>query len=185
VKLIAFLSLVVGISACHDEPPVRPVSALAAGVRVGKAEPPPGARLVGEVEGSDGQGCGILGDRGSLENATTAIKEAAARRGATYVKLTEETSPYNGRDCVHLEYELRGLAYALGGEAAPVPAPLVAVTAVAPPAATAPPAVSACTPPCSPGYACNAAGVCVAECNPPCAAGQTCRADRVCVSAAP
>ena len=183
MKLIALLLLAAALSACHDEPPVRPVSALAAGVRVEKEEPPAGARLVGEVEGADGEGCGIGGDRGSLQNATTALKEAAARKGATYVKLTEETKPYSGRDCVHLQYKLRGLAYALDGSAAPGAAPVA--TAVASPAATAPPALTACTPPCSPGYACNAAGVCVAECNPPCAAGQQCRADRVCVPATP
>jgi hypothetical protein len=183
VKLIVFLLLVASSSACHDEPPVRPVSAWAAGVRVEKAEPPAGARLVAEVEGVDGTGCGILGDRGSLENATTAIKEAAARKGATYVKLTQETKPYSGRDCVHLTYELRGLAYALGAEPAPLVAPVVAT--VAPPVAGDPPAASACTPPCSPGYACNSAGVCVAECNPACARGEVCRADRVCVSRAP
>lgn len=36
-----------------------------------------------------------------------------------------------------------------------------------------------CSPPCSPGFACNA-GQCVAQCNPPCPEGMWCGADRSC-----
>jgi len=161
-------AVVLGLAACHDEPPLRPVSAWAAHVRVAEGDPPPGARLIGEVEASDGKGCGIEGDRGSLRNATAALQEAAARKGASFVKLTAITKPHSGHDCVHLEFKLRGLAYVLANAPAP---PVVA-------------APSACVPPCSPGYSCNAAGVCVAECNPACGPTQICRADRVCVPAA-
>jgi len=168
VKIIGFGLLALHVAACHDEPPARPVSAWAAGVRVEHGEPPTGARLLGEVEASDGEGCGIGGDRGSLRNATSRLQEVAARKGATFVKLTQVTKPYSGRDCVHLEYKLRGLAYASAGDP-----PLGALAAP-----------SACAPPCSPGYACSAAGVCLAQCNPACAPQEICRADRVCVPAA-
>jgi len=163
------IAVALGLAACHDEPPLRPVSAWAAHVRVAEGDPPVGARLIGEVEATDGQGCGIGGDRGSLRNATSALQEAAARKGASFVKLTAITKPYSGRDCVHQEFKLRGLAYALAN----TPAPLATATATASP----------CAPPCSPGYACNAAGVCIAQCNPACGPGQICRADRVCVPA--
>jgi hypothetical protein len=168
VKLIGCATLAVALAACRDEPPARPVSAWAAGVRVENGEPPAGARLLGEVAGSDGSGCSIGGDRGSLRNATTALQEAAARRGATFVKLTQVVKPYSGRDCVHQEYTLRGLAYAVEGAR-----PLLPVTTQ-----------SACAPPCAPGYACSLAGVCEAQCSPACRPQEICRADRVCVPAA-
>jgi hypothetical protein len=163
VKVIGFALLVVGLVACHDEPPLRPVSAWAQRVRVENGDPPAGARLLGEIKATDGQGCGIGGDRGSLGNATGALKEAAARRGANFIKLTQVTKPYAGHDCYHQEFTLYGLAYAVGD----VP-PLEAAS-------------TACAPPCSPGYACSSSGVCLAQCNPACAPQEICRADRVCV----
>jgi hypothetical protein len=59
--------------------------------------------------------------------------------------------------------------------AAPSPPPASPVV-IDPPAA---PAAAACDPPCSPGYACQAA-VCVALCNPRCAADEVCGGDRIC-----
>jgi hypothetical protein len=41
-----------------------------------------------------------------------------------------------------------------------------------------------CSPPCSPGYACQN-NQCIALCNPPCAAGSRCNQQRVCESMAP
>ncbi len=155
---------------CNAEPPLRPVSPQAQRVRVESFEPPVGARLAGPIRASDGEGCGIGGTRGSLANATAALKEEALRRGLGFVKLTHVTKPYSGRDCYHVDYVLEGLAYSL--DAAPQPA-----------APAAPSTSVECTPPCSPGYACSA-GVCTAQCNPACSAEQSCRADRVCVPAA-
>jgi len=103
-----------------------------------------------------------------LANATAALKEAAARRGLGFVKLTRVTKPYSGRDCYHLEYLLEGAGYYLNG--APAAAAPVASASTVP----------ECSPPCSPGYACRAS-VCTPLCNPACAPEQICRADRVCV----
>jgi hypothetical protein len=41
-----------------------------------------------------------------------------------------------------------------------------------------------CSPPCSPGYACQSTQ-CVALCNPPCTSGARCNQQRVCESMAP
>ncbi|HEX3851340.1 MAG TPA: hypothetical protein VHW01_10270 [Polyangiaceae bacterium] len=161
--------LLIAAAGCDAEPALRPVSPGAQLVRVENFDPPAGARLAGPIQVSDGEGCGIGGTRGSLANATAALKEAAARRGVTFVKLTHVTKPYSGRDCYHLEYSLEGLAYYLDG--AP---PLVAPQHLS--------ASAECSPPCSPGYACSA-GVCAAECSPACSPTQICRADRVCVPA--
>jgi len=167
-KLAAGL-LLVGVAGCQAEPPLRPVSPQAERVRVESFEPPAGARLAGPIQASDGEGCGIGGTPGSLANATAALKEAAARRGLGFVKLTHVTKPYSGRDCYHVDYVLEGLAYYL--DSAPPPAaPAALSTSVE------------CSPPCSPGYMCSS-GVCVAQCNPACSAEQLCRTDRVCVPA--
>jgi hypothetical protein len=201
------LRLVTGLlwvwaAGCNPEPALRPVSPQAESVRVESFDPPVGARLAGPIQASDGEGCGVSGTRGSLANATTALKEAAARRGVGFVKLTRVTKPYSGHDCVHLAYELEGLAYYLAPATPPV------VSAVTPLAAGVPSAVGAssavgvpsavgapsaepvgatlaaeCAPPCSPGYTCNA-GLCQALCNPACGPQQICRTDRVCVPAA-
>jgi hypothetical protein len=44
--------------------------------------------------------------------------------------------------------------------------------------------VDGCTPPCSPGYACQNSQ-CIALCNPPCPSGSRCNQQRVCESMAP
>jgi hypothetical protein len=161
--------LLIGAAGCADEPALRPVSPRAQLVRVENFDPPAGARLAGPIRASDGEGCGIGGTRGSLANATAALKEAAARRGLGFVKLTQVTKPYSGRDCYHVDYRLVGLGYYVDS----APAPAVS-------AAPSPP--SECSPSCSPGYACSA-GVCAAQCEPACSAEQVCRTDRVCVAA--
>jgi hypothetical protein len=177
--------------ACVIETPLRPVSARAQAVHVEEGDPPAGAQLVGPIEGTDGSGCAFDDARGTLRNATTALKEAAVRSGADFVKVTKVTKPYSGHECYHQEFKLEGLAYRVHpAPAAPLqpapPAPAIAVAApaiaAAPAADSASPQAAACTPPCSPGYACEA-GVCRALCNPACGAQQTCRADRVCVPA--
>ena len=184
------LVLIVAAASCADAPVPRVVSAQAQRVRVESFDPPVGARLAGPIRAVDGEGCGIGGTRGSLANATAALKEEAARWGVGFVKLTHVTKPYSGHDCYHQSYELEGLAYFLDGS----PPSTVAEGAPSTPVVTAPPAVgssstpsappapSECSPPCSPGYACKAS-VCVPECNPACSAAQICRSDRVCVSA--
>jgi hypothetical protein len=105
------------------------------------------------------------------------LKEAAAARGANFVKVTKVTEPYSGHDCVHREFKMEGSSYRLAGTPVAKPAPL------AKPAPSTAPATLDCTPPCSPGYACEAS-VCRALCNPACTPDQVCRADRVCVPAA-
>ncbi|MEO8904930.1 MAG: hypothetical protein ABI488_21065 [Polyangiaceae bacterium] len=184
------------LAACLNNAKLVPLSPAGQGVRVDSGEPPTGAHLVGPVTATHGSGCGIANERGTEAGATAALREAAARRGITFVKLTKTTKPYAGHDCFHQEYTLEGLGYRIDGiekaaPLAPILAPSVASASapgVAPsaavPAAPASAAPAECAPPCSPGYACHAS-VCEAECNPLCAADQTCRADRVCVPRAP
>jgi hypothetical protein len=174
------------LAACNGVAAVQPVSPQAQQVRVEESDPPAGATPLGELEVTHGQGCSFTGDQGTREGATALLREAAAQRGANFVKVTQVIEPYSGHDCVHREFKMQGLSYRLAGTsavapgvaAAAAPAPLSApVVAVGTPAAPL-----ACEPPCSPGYACEA-GICRALCNPACGAGQVCRADRVCVPA--
>ena len=180
---------------------LRPSSPAVSTVRIEHFNPPSGSAFIGPIQVTDGQGCGIFSEHGTLENARVRLQEAAVRQGADFVKLVKEIKPYSGRDCLHHEYTLEGLAYRVGPpRAASVPTvtPAPAVTPQAPTVGLAAPAVAsaapavglaaapastpsaACNPLCSPGYVCSA-GVCQAQCNPACGAGETCRADRVCV----
>ena len=183
---------VCGLAACGTAP-LHPSTPVVGAVRIERFNPPSGALFVGPVTVTDGEGCGILASHGSLENATVLLQEVAAQKGADFVKVVKEIKPYGGRDCVHHEYTLEGLAYRVGAPAASVtahPGPRVVPTtansaaptnAVLPVAPASPPAAE-CHPACSPGYSC-AAGVCQAECNPACGVNELCRADRVCVPA--
>jgi hypothetical protein len=183
--LVAALSIGGAASACVAcviETPIRPVSAQAQSVHVEEGEPPAGAQLVGPISGTDGNGCGFDEARGTLRNATTALKEAAVRSGADFVKVTKVINPYSGHDCYHQEFKLEGLAYRVHPAVAPpvqstAPVPVAPAIAAADSASSRP---AVCAPPCSPGYACEA-GVCRPLCNPACSARETCRADRVCV----
>jgi len=161
-------ALLLSLAACATSTPNVPsLSPQARVVRVGESEPPPGASALGPIAVVDGKGCDIFNaEMGTLEGATAALKEAAARKGADFVKVTKVVKPYSGHDCYHREFKMEGLCYQLARA----------------PVASAPPA--ACDPPCSPGYSCDA-GVCQALCNPACATGQICRIDRVCVPASP
>ena len=187
-------SLVLSLPACLNNASVPPLSPTEQGVRIDSGDPPPGARLVGPISATHGNGCGITNPRGTEEGATALLRAEAARRHITFVKLTNTKKPYPGHDCFHQEFTLEGLGYSTDGikttatpavsSAPPAPiasTPVVAASATAPVGAAVP---SECAPPCSPGYACHAA-VCEAECNPLCSPQQTCRADRVCVPRVP
>jgi len=163
------------LAACNGVAAVPASSPPAQQVRVENREPPAGAMPLGAIAVTHGQGCSFTGDRGTREGATALLKEAAAKRGANFVQVTKVIEPYSGHDCYHREFKLEGLAYRLAGTPVAVPSASAAVPA--------PTTAVSCTPPCSPGYACEA-GVCVALCNPACGEGQVCRADRICVPAA-
>jgi len=176
-----------GLASCVYHAAIPVLGPSAQRVQVAETNPPAGAIRIGEIQGSNGEGCGVLaGGRGTAEGATAAIKEAAARRGADFVKLTGKKEPYAGHDCFHQEFTLLGVAYRLPSAASAPPSTPSAAVVVAPPVPS--PTVSAvlaeCAPPCSPGYGCDA-GVCLALCNPACGPEQRCRADRVCVPVTP
>jgi len=186
---------VVSLAACNGLAKVQPISPQAQQVRVEESDPPAGATPLGELKVMHGQGCSFTGDQGTREGATALLREAAAQRGANFVKVTKVIEPYSGHDCVHREFKMEGLSYRLAGTPAVAPAAAIPIAASAPPATSATATASApavatstataplgCEPPCSPGYACEA-GVCRALCNPACGAGQICRTDRVCVPA--
>lgn len=177
------------LAACLNNASVPPLSPAAQAIQVTDADPPPGARLIGPLSATHGKGCGIANQRGTEAGATAALREAAARHGANFVKITKTVTPHPGHECFHQEFTIEGLAYSLP-ESKPVvlaapPLGSAPMPVLAPPSAesASSAAPNACAPPCSPGYVCHA-GVCEAECNPPCAVDQTCRADRVCVTRA-
>ena len=171
---------------------LRASSPAVSSIRIEHFNPPSGSALIGPIQVTDGQGCGIFSEHGTLENARVRLQEAAARQGADFVKLVKEIKPYSGRDCLHHEYTLEGLAYrvgppraATGAPAAPAVAP--AAPAVAPQAPTGAPQAPAVAPqaptgaPQAPavGLAAPSAGPASAPntaCNPLCSPGYACSA---------
>jgi len=173
---------------------LRPSSPAVSTVRIEHFNPPSGSAFIGPIQVTDGQGCGIFSEHGTLENARVRLQEAAVRQGADFVKLVKEIKPYSGRDCLHHEYTLEGLAYRVGPpRAASVPtvtpaptvtpqaptvtpqAPTVAPQAptvglAAPAVASAAPAVGLAAPSAAPASTPSAA------CNPLCSPGYVCSA---------
>ncbi len=135
-------------------------------VQTGTDDPPPGMREIGPVEAVHGHGCGSHGREGQYESAYAELRNTAASRGATYVKIVQMIEPHSENPrCYDQRFIIRGLAYAPGEATSE--------------AQQAPEATNNCNPPCSPGYECQA-GVCVALCNPPCSPGYECANDRTC-----
>jgi hypothetical protein len=178
----AFLSgCVIGGNSARPAPAPTQIEA-AYRVTVGKSDPPPGAVELGSIEAVHGEGCGSWGQRGTFDGAMFQLRNLAATRQANYVMLISAVEPHLDAGCYNNEFKIRGLAYRIpdGGAAQSPPMP---PPAASPPAAlqpsSAPAGSSACYPPCSPGYRCEAQ-TCIALCNPACGAGQVCRQDRTC-----
>ncbi len=156
------------LAACSPPDGAGAVSPQTGGLRVETGEPPPGARLVGPIAGSDGPDCALLESRGTEAGALADLRKTAAQQGVDFVKVTEVTKPHSDHTCVHKRYRIEGLGYAVASSP-PHRAPLL---------------LAACTPPCAAGYTCHA-GTCEAECDPPCGPAQFCRFDRVCAAVTP
>ena len=152
-------------------------------VQVATTDPPAGAENLGPIEAKDSEDCDLVSAKGTRENATARLKEAALRRGIDFVKLTKVREPFSDHDCYHKAYVMQGVGYRTK-HAAPAP-PASAIPALAASAAPGSPLPTAsCEPPCSVGFVCEA-GACAAACEPACAPTQICRADRVCVTPTP
>ncbi len=136
-----------------------------------KDDAPVGALEIGPVEVKHGSGCGFAGSKGSYEGAYALLRNEAGKLGADYVQIMTITGPYSDGQCAHNAFVMRGVAYKLAAEG-PTSGGSAAV-------ATQAASVDACSPICSPGYACQAGG-CVAQCNPICSPGYACAQDRTC-----
>jgi hypothetical protein len=154
--------VVVGAVGCAVAKPVA-VTPSGAAVEVGKGDPPHGAKELGPIEAIHGHGCGGFGERGTYEGALAVLRNKAAEKGGDYVQIMTMDEPHSSGGCFDDDFVIRGMVFDLkAGPAAPVAA-----------------ANAECSPPCSPGYACEAS-VCQALCNPLCSPGLICRPDRTC-----
>src|SRR3954464_13622946 len=115
------------LTACLNNASVPALSPAARAIQVTNADPPPGARLIGPLSATHGNGCGIANQRGTEAGATAALREAAARHGANFVKITKTVTPHPGHECFHQEFTIEGLAYHVG-ESKPVPVSAPPVT---------------------------------------------------------
>jgi hypothetical protein len=118
---------------CAAKPP--PVKGPADAVRVEKEPPVAGARALGSLRATDGQGCGLFGTLGSYEGALAKLREQAYKLGADYVQITSVTEPHPDHECVQKEYKLTGVAYR---STPPAPKPAAAPPVTSSAAASAP-----------------------------------------------
>jgi hypothetical protein len=173
-RLLAGAALL--LAGCAAPPAPANLSTQGGTVHVGRAPPSSNARSLGPVEGQSGYGCAGFGTIGTYQAAEADLRNRTASLGGDYVEIQTVLPPHDtGTQCPDNRMIIHGFAYKTVEDA-------VATAASSPPAppALSAPAATACDPPCSPGYSCDA-GSCVALCNPPCGPGQTCRADRLCV----
>jgi hypothetical protein len=171
-RLLATAALLTGCAA--PRPPAQ-LSPQGSAVHVGTARPPSNARELGRVEGESGGGCAGFGTIGTYEPAEADLRNRTASMGGNYAEIVTVIPPHDTGDrCPDNRMIIQGVAYKTGNDA------MGTATSNLLPSSAPGPATTACDPPCSPGYICNA-GSCAALCNPPCGPGQVCRADRLCV----
>lgn len=133
-----FLALLVAVGcASQVAPPSVPG---ASEVLLSEASPPEGFVQLQQLSVQSGRGCGVLGERGSREDAEAKLRDAAAKLGASFVRITEFREPGPNHQCVEREYKLSGVAYRKASAAAPVAA--VSSAPASPPTASALPAPS-------------------------------------------
>lgn len=93
-------------------------------VRIGKSDPPDNFTELGPVTGTNGTGCGAIGQRGTYEGAVTNLKNAAYRMGADYVQIMTISEPHLAGDCFRNAYIISGSAYKQTADT-PSPIPIV------------------------------------------------------------
>jgi hypothetical protein len=91
----------------------------ASAVVLSEASPPEGFVQLQQLSVQSGQGCGVLGDRGSRADAEAKLRDAAAKLGASFVRITEVREPQPNHQCVEREYKLSGVAYRKAAPASP------------------------------------------------------------------
>jgi hypothetical protein len=161
--------VLLGLASCEAAPVA--VAPEAKQVTVAKADPPPGSREIGPLEVRHGSGCGGFGEKGTYESAMAELRNQTAQKGGNYVQIMTMTEPHSEHGCFDNRFIVRGVVFQVNS----TPAAELPVAKASP---------DACTPPCSPGYACQA-GTCIAQCNPACGPNQVCRQDRTCGPASP
>jgi hypothetical protein len=161
--------------------PTADVGAMSAVQIGGTGTPPPGCRMLAQLEGKDDDRWAVGGLH--YEKAVNELRRQAVLGGGNYLFIDHVAPP---RDTDYMPaYIVKARLFACPA-VIPVAPPTVAASPVPSPpnlSAPAPSASSAtalaCEPDCSPGYTCLR-GKCVSACNPLCAAGERCGADRIC-----
>jgi hypothetical protein len=156
--------------------PTADPGAMAAVQIGGTGTPPPGCRMLAQLEGKDDDQWAPGGVH--YEKAVLALRRQAVLGGGNYLFIDNVAPP---RDTDYRPaFIIKARLFAC-----PAVLPAAPVLAAAPSSATAPspaappPVALACEPDCSPGYTCLR-GTCVSACNPLCAAGERCGVDRIC-----
>jgi hypothetical protein len=89
-----------------------PMSVEAERVVVGRSDPTDNYEMIGGLSAGDGNGCGLVGRRGTLDNALVALRVKAAAMGADYVSIVTISEPHQESDsCFTNVYSISGVAY--------------------------------------------------------------------------
>ncbi|HEY6080458.1 MAG TPA: hypothetical protein VIW29_16705 [Polyangiaceae bacterium] len=157
IRQLAWAFCAVMVAACGSKPALSPQ---AAAVVVSEAAPPSGFVSVKELRVTSGKGCGVLGERGSVEDGYDKLRVEAAQLGAGYVQVSFVQKPPVSHQCMQHEHKLGGVAFRAPAAAkAPVAAAPVAAPAPPPPA-PAPLCVPGATQACLGSGACQGAQAC-------------------------
>jgi hypothetical protein len=126
-----------------------------------QSAPPAGSVKLKPLAVKDGNGCGLLAARGSVEGAYALLRREADKLGANYVQILSVEEPILTHECMGHEYKATGIAYRKPSSA-PLASPPTVAAPLAPPSPTAPPSPAALPRVCIPGatQACLGPGAC-------------------------
>lgn len=114
MRIAAVCLALVALASCSGGVATVPVLApAAAAVRVGKTDADPSCRDLGPIEIAHGDGCYGTGDLGTYEGAYNALRNLAAERGGTYVRMDHQMPPHPVTpDCYDNRFVIRGVVFA-------------------------------------------------------------------------
>ena len=130
-KLSPVLWSLIMTTACGGRSP-NAVEPAGSAVTLNAAAPPAGYEKLKELQVVSGQGCGLLGERGSPEGAEAKMRSEAAKLGASYVQLIKAEKPPINHQCAEHAHKLSGVAYRVASPPATAAAPKPPLPAATP-----------------------------------------------------
>jgi hypothetical protein len=144
--------LAAALSACFATAGVTELTEAGHAVRTGKGEPGAGYIQLETVTATHGNGCGRMGQGGTYEGALNALRNAAAKIDADYVRIDVDEPPHYTPECFTNTYSLSGTAFQQTDAAPPTPATTPDI-----------PSMGVERAPCYPNRTCNEGLTCASD----------------------